>query len=104
MDRYVPATVNGMLSALRGILKAAWELGYMTAEDCQRAASVKTVKGETLPAGRNLKQGEILALANVCIADKSPAGVRDAVETGDVVYLRLASGVSDWSRSGLLRS
>jgi hypothetical protein len=45
MGRYAPATVSEMLSALRRILKAARELGYMTAEDCQRATSMKTVKG-----------------------------------------------------------
>ena len=77
-DELKPATVNKMLSALRGTLKAAWQLGYMTAEDYHKAAAVKSVKGETLPAGRELGTGEIAALMQICSADRSPAGIRDA--------------------------
>jgi integrase len=79
---YSPATANRTLSALRGVLKEAWQLGYMSAEDYHRAINVKSVKGETLPAGRELAQGEILALVNACKSDKSPAGVRDAAIIG----------------------
>jgi integrase len=75
---YAPATINGVLSALRGVLKASWKLGQMTAEDYQRAIDVQNVSGSTLPAGRDLSQGEILALSNTCISDPTPAGARDA--------------------------
>jgi site-specific recombinase XerD len=84
-ESYAPATVNGMLSALRGVLKEAWNLGYMSAEDYQRAVQVKNIKGETLPAGRDLAQGEVLALVNACTADESAAGLRDAALIG-VLY------------------
>jgi integrase/recombinase XerD len=82
IERYSPASVNRMLSALRGVLKEAWRLGTMTAEDYHRAVDIPNVKGETVPAGRELSQGEILALVNVCKSDHSPAGVRDAAIIG----------------------
>jgi site-specific recombinase XerD len=73
-----PATINKYLCALRGTLKAAWLLGYITAEDYHKAAAVKGVKTETLPAGRELSGAEISALIKTCDVDLSPAGVRDA--------------------------
>mgnify|MGYP000593996198 CR=1 FL=1 len=82
MGMYAPATVNGMLSALRGVLKACWKLELISAEDYQRAVDVDNVKGETLAAGRDLQQGEILALVTACADDGSAAGVRDAAVIG----------------------
>lgn len=69
-------TVNKMLAALRGTLKAAWKLGLIAAEDYQKAASVESVKGESVPAGRSIQGGELVALLNSC--DQSRLGIRDA--------------------------
>lgn len=76
--KYAPATANKMLSALRGVLKESWRLGLTTAEDYQRAADLKAVKGEKLPRGRALSHGEVRALFAACSKDASPAGARDA--------------------------
>ena len=57
-----PATVNATLYALRGVCRAAFNLGLMSAEDYQRLRDVRPVKGERLPAGRGLARGEIAAL------------------------------------------
>jgi site-specific recombinase XerD len=77
-EKYSYATVNKMLSALRGTMKTAWRLGQLSAEDYQRAIDVQRVQGETLPAGRSLKTGEIAALIEVCQRDANPVGARDA--------------------------
>jgi len=79
---YAPATANKMLSALRGTLKAAWQLGQVDADAYHKAASVESVKGETLPAGRNIQAGELAALMDACQVDQSAAGVRDAAIIG----------------------
>lgn len=77
-ERYAIATTNRMLAALRGALRCAWKLGLMEAEDYFRAVDVSDVKGDTLPTGRSLGAGEILALMAACENDPTPAGARDA--------------------------
>jgi site-specific recombinase XerD len=77
-EGYRFSTVNKMLSALRGTLKAAWRLGQMTAEDYQRAADVKSITGERLPAGRAITAEELGELMDTCANDPSVAGARDA--------------------------
>ena len=77
MEAYKPATVNNMLAALRGVLKECWRLGYMDADEYQRAIDFQNLREQTLPAGRELNAGELLALFAACNKDHSPAGVRD---------------------------
>ncbi len=48
-EAYAPATANLMLSAMRGVLKACFRLGYMTADDLQRASDVPPARGSRLP-------------------------------------------------------
>lgn len=81
---YKPATINKIIYALRGVLRAAWLSGQMSAEDYHKAICVKTLKDETLPAGRELQGGEITALMETCERDPGPAGVRDAAIIGMV--------------------
>ena len=89
MDKYAPSTANRMLSALRGTLEQAWLLGQMSAENYMRAAHVKAVIGETLPAGRALAEEEIAALIRDCIDDPRPIGARDAA----VIAILYAGGL-----------
>jgi integrase len=76
VERYAPATVNKILSSLRGVLKTCWRLGLMDAETYARAADVANVRATTLPSGRAVERDEVRALFATC--DDSPAGRRDA--------------------------
>ena len=87
--RYSAATANKMLSALRGVLKAAWRLGLMSADDYTRAADLASVTGSTLLRGRALDSGEIAALLDTCANDSTAAGVRD----GAMIALLRAGGL-----------
>jgi site-specific recombinase XerC len=84
-----PASVNATLSALRGVARAAWQLGKMTAEDYHRIARVRNVRGSRLPAGRALTPGEIGALFDACVGDQTAAGARDSA----VVALLYGAGL-----------
>ena len=61
-----PATTNATLYALRGVAKAAWNLGQMSADDYARIRNVGPVRGSRLLAGRCLSAGELVALLESC--------------------------------------
>ena len=67
--RYAPSTANRHLAALRGVLKECWRLGYVSAEDFQRASDLEPVRGSRLPRGRALQPGEVRALFAACEDD-----------------------------------
>lgn len=78
-ERYAPATANRNLAALRGVLRSAWRLGLVGADDFQRAVDLPPVRGESLPKGRALGAGELRALFDACARDRRPAtAARDA--------------------------
>jgi site-specific recombinase XerD len=83
--RYKPATTNKMLAALRGVLKECQKLGWMSAEDFQKAVDIPILKATTLLRGRALTSSQITALQSACSRDPTAAGVRDAAIIG-VLY------------------
>jgi integrase len=86
-----------MMSALRGVLKEAWRLGQISAEDYQRAVDLpqEALKAQDAAAGRALTGGEILALVEVCKTDATAAGARDAALIGVLFFgLRRAEVVA----------
>lgn len=93
-NKYGASTANRHLSALRGVLKECWRLGYVTAEEYQRAIDIETIKGQKANAaekGRHIKPGEFSALLAKC-DDGTKAGVRDAalIAIGYIAGLRRA--------------
>jgi len=73
-----PSTINATLCALKGVARAAWQTGQLTAEDLQKVRDVRSVRGSRLAAGREHTPKELEDALAACMRDKSPAGVRDA--------------------------
>ncbi|WP_326822513.1 tyrosine-type recombinase/integrase [Streptosporangium sp. NBC_01756] len=73
-----PSYVNKHLVALRRVLREAWRLGQMTAEEYQRAADLPTVEHTRLPTGQHVPPEVVGAALAACDRDDSPAGARDA--------------------------
>ena len=61
-ENLATATVNATLAALKGVARAAFNLGLMSGDDHERIRSVKAVRGEKLLTGRALTTGEVSAL------------------------------------------
>lgn len=72
-----PATLNKHLSALRGVLKAAWRLGLMTTDDHGRATDFPNDTGTRLPAGRSIARTEMAAMLRAAL-DGTLTGYRNA--------------------------
>lgn len=73
-----PSHVNKHLSALRSVLREAWRLGQLPAEDYQRARDVRNVTATRELAGRNIHADELRAVLAECAASEGPIGIRDA--------------------------
>lgn len=78
ISSYGARAVNRMLSALRGVLKAAWQLNQITTEDYQRALDFKSVKTADLPpAGRSVSIDEVRTILRTAAAQEPPLSWRD---------------------------
>lgn len=75
---YSASMVQKILAALRGVVKHAWRLGLMSAEDYQKASDLPPVKNEKLPSGRYIDHDEINGMVGACLAEGGVGGVRDA--------------------------
>lgn len=77
--RLSPSSVNKSLSSLRGVLKEAWRLELIGAEEFARATDIEPVRGSVPLRGRALSSGEIAQLFHQCMRDQTAAGPRDAL-------------------------
>jgi integrase len=87
-----PATVNLTLVALRGVARAARNLGLLSGEEFGRIEAVPRARGTRLPAGRAAARREITALLDICAANPGPDGVagrRDAAVLTLLAYTGL---------------
>ena len=76
-ERRAPATVNKILSALRGVAREAMRLGQLDAQEYTKIADVEGLRGSRLPAGRHVEMPELVSLFAAC-PKETAAGARDA--------------------------
>lgn len=78
MTEYAPRTVNRMVSSIRGVLKASWNLGQITTDDYHRAIQIKHESVHGLPpAGRWVPTEEVQQLLRAAAAQPEPLCLRD---------------------------
>jgi len=82
-------TINLTLSALKGVMKACFNLGLIDADQLMRLNDIKRVRGKRLPSGRSLSKQEIKKLYRACTQDKTAAGKRDHA----IIAIMLATGI-----------
>lgn len=73
-----PSSVNGLLTAIRGVSKKAVALGVMRHERLIQIQDVKMDKGQRISEPTILEEAEIIALIQSCARDSTSRGVRDA--------------------------
>jgi len=76
--RYDFTTANKLITALRQVLRHAWQLELMKVEDYLRASNIKNVQGKKDDdAGRLVTKDEFARMVDVCLDDLRPQGYRD---------------------------
>lgn len=75
-DSFKPARVNRCLSAIKGTMKIAWQLGQIDGGRLVEILKLKAVRRGSHPYGRSLSAHEIHALMEAC-ADGTFTGKRD---------------------------
>lgn len=69
-DRYQSNTANRWITAVRGVLRAAWRMGQISTEDLERACDVEKVRGSRLLRGRAVPTDELAKLLHATTADR----------------------------------
>lgn len=77
-EPWAPSYRNTHLSALRQVLRHAWLLGLMAAEQYYRAREIRNVKGHRVPPGRHIAAEEHHAMVAACLQAGDTTGLRDA--------------------------
>lgn len=77
-EKYSAATANKMLCALRRVLKEASRLDLIDPLDHAKAVDLPNIKDNPKLKGRALSKQEITNLINICQADETDSGARDA--------------------------
>ncbi len=62
IDHLKPKTTNRYLSAVRGVMRQAWMLDILPADEWARIREIKMIQGSTLPAGRELQDHDLHAM------------------------------------------
>lgn len=97
---YAPSTVNRVLAALRGVVRAAWGLGLCSTDDRLRLEDLRGVPGRRLPAGRMLTLEEVGRLLDVG-ARRDRAAVALLYGAGLRVAEACAVGMNAWGAGEL---
>jgi len=82
-------TINLALSAVRGVMKACFNLKLINADQLMLLNNIKPVRSQRLPSGRSLGSSDIRKLQKVCQMDKTSTGKRDHA----LIALMLATGL-----------
>lgn len=97
-DHRAPSTANTYRSALRGVMRECWRLGYLGYEELARILAVEAVRGCRLLRGRALSRGELVAVFGHLAEQPAAAARRDAAL---VAILYASGGVRRAEASGL---
>lgn len=105
---FAPATTNRIIAAVKGVLQQCWQSGLLDGETLSRCnASLKSVRGSTLPKGRHIPKAEVARLFRALSTSPNPAASRDAaiialmcvgLRRAEIAALRLADYQPDNGR------
>ena len=82
-------TINTTIAAINGVMRTAFNMGLLSADDYMRIKLIKRVNSHKLPVGRELKRSELKKMLACCKRDNDALGVRDAA----IIALMVSTGL-----------